>query len=159
MSLLDNVANLLSQYTAGTASEEQAGQHFQQLAQSADAGVLAQGISAAMRSDQTPAFANIVSQLVTNASGAPKAGVVNALLSAASPALQSQFASLLTGAPSNMQVSEQHVESLSPSDVAAMAQKVEAHNPGIVETMSSFYAQHPALVTTLGSAAMAIAMR
>ena len=48
---------------------------------------------------------------------------------------------------------------MSPAAVQALAQRVEQHDAGIVEKMSAFYATHPALVKTLGSAAMMIAMR
>ena len=39
----------------------------------------------------------------------------------------------------------------SPDDVANLAHQVHQNNPGVVEQMSSFYAQHPTLVKTLGS--------
>ena len=68
MALLDNLKNLLGQYTSGTASEQDAAAHFQQVAQSADPGTLAQGIAAAMRSDQTPPFNELVAQLFANGS-------------------------------------------------------------------------------------------
>jgi hypothetical protein len=159
MSLLDNVKTLLSQYSAGSSANENAGLHFDQLAQSADAGMLAPGISAAMRSDQTPPFADIVSQLFTNGTGAQKAGMLSALLSAASPEQRAQLSGLLGGAAANQPLTEQHVSNLSSQDVASMARTVEEKNPGIIETMSSFYAQHPTLVKTLGTTAMMIAMR
>ena len=159
MSLMDSVKTLLAQYSGGSPPDENAGQHFDQLAQSADAGTLASGISAAMRSDQTPAFADIVSQLFANGTGSQKAGMLGALLSAASPDQQAQLAGMLSGAPANLSLNEQHVAGLSPQDVASMARTVEERNPGIIDTMSSFYAQHPTLVKTLGTAAMVIAMR
>ena len=43
--------------------------------------------------------------------------------------------------------------------VSSVARQVEEHNPGVIEHMSAFYAQHPALVKTLGAAAVAVAMR
>ncbi|HEV3059029.1 MAG TPA: hypothetical protein VGY48_12335 [Vicinamibacterales bacterium] len=43
--------------------------------------------------------------------------------------------------------------------IRSIAQRVEQSNPGAIDKMSSFYAQHPTLVKTLGSAAMMIAMR
>jgi len=159
MSLMDSVKTLLAQYSGGSPSDETAAAHFDQVAQSAAPGMLASGISAAMRSDQTPAFGDIVSQLFANGTGSQKAGMLSALLSAASPDQRAQLAGMLGGAPADLSLNEQHVASLSPQDVASMAKTVEAHNPGIIDTMSSFYAQHPTLVKTLGSAAMMIAMR
>jgi len=54
MGLLDTMKGMLAQYSAGTASESNAEADFHQMAQSIDSGTLAQGISAVMRSDQTP---------------------------------------------------------------------------------------------------------
>jgi len=160
MSLMDSVKTLLAQYSGGSAPDENAGLHFDQLAKSADPGMLASGISAAMRSDQTPAFADIVSQLFASGSASQKAGMLGALLSAAPPDQRAQLAGMLTGgAPADLSLNEQHVAGLSPQDVASMARTVEERNPGIIDTMSSFYAQHPTLVKTLGTAAMMIAMR
>jgi hypothetical protein len=160
MSLIDSVKTLLAQYSGGSPSDESAATHFDQLAQSAGPGMLASGISAAMRSDQTPAFGDIVSQLFANGTGTQKAGMLSALLSAASPDQRAQLAGMLNGAPADVSsVNEQHVAGLSPQDVGSMAKRVEAQNPGIIDTMSSFYAQHPMLVKTLGTAAMMIAMR
>ena len=51
------------------------------------------------------------------------------------------------------------VSAISPAAVQTLAQRVEQHDAGIVEKMSAFYATHPTLVKTLGSAAMMIAMR
>ena len=51
------------------------------------------------------------------------------------------------------------VEAIDRVVSAAVARRVEQSNPGVVDTMSSFYAQHPTLVKTLGSAALMIAMR
>src|SRR5215831_15634997 len=102
MSLLDQMKGLLSQYTSGTATGDPSA-HFQQVAQSVDSGTLAQGIAAAMRSDQTPPFAQIVSQLFTNGSSDQKAAMLNTLLSSL-PANQrgqlSAIAPALAGATS-----------------------------------------------------------
>jgi hypothetical protein len=47
---------------------------------------------------------------------------------------------------------------LSPQQIQEMASKAEQHDPTIIDKMSSFYAQHPGLVKTLGSAALTIAL-
>jgi hypothetical protein len=159
MTLLDNLKDLLAQYSSGTASPHDADVHFQQVAQSADAGTLAHGIAAAMRSDQTPPFAQLVSQLFSNGSTDQKAGMLNALLSAVSPEQRAKLSALLPGAGAGSSISSGQANGVSPEVVATVAQKAEQHNPAVVDAMSSFYAQHPTLVRTLGSAAMMIAMR
>ena len=87
MGLLDDMKGMLSQYAAGEAPAGEAGAHFQQLAQSVDSGTLAQGIAAAMRSDQTPPFAQMVSQLFASGSGDQKMAMLNTLLSSVSPSI------------------------------------------------------------------------
>jgi len=94
MSFLDQMKGLLSQYTSGTAPAGDPAAHFQQVAQSVDSGTLAQGIAAAMRSDQTPPFAQIVSQLFSNGSSDQKAAMLNTLLSAVPAGQRSQLAAI-----------------------------------------------------------------
>ena len=40
----------------------------------------------------------------------------------------------------------------------AIATHAEQHSPGIIDKLSGFYAQHPGLIKTLGSAALSIAL-
>ena len=47
---------------------------------------------------------------------------------------------------------------LTPEQVQAIATHAEQHSPGLIDKMSGFYAQHPGLVKTLGSAALSIAL-
>jgi hypothetical protein len=50
--------------------------------------------------------------------------------------------------------------SVSSGLLASLASKVQQQGgAGVVDKMSAFYAQHPTLVKTLGSAAMVVAMR
>jgi hypothetical protein len=156
MGLFDDVKGMLSQYASGTAPSGDAGAHFQQVAQSVDTGTLAQGIAAAMRSNDTPPFAQMVS------SGSPdqKIGMVNMLLSSVSPEQRAQLSSLIPGLSSvSAATGASAASSLSPAAVQTLAQHVERHDAGIVDKMSALYAAHPTLVKTLGSAAMMIAMR
>jgi hypothetical protein len=159
MGLLDTMKGMLTQYNAGTASEGNAEADFHQLAQSLDAGTLAQGISAVMRSDQTPPFAQIVSQLFASGTGDQKTAMLKTLLSSAAPDLQNSLAAMLAGAGAAGEPTPGAQATPSPDTIAAVARRVEQSNPGVVDTMSSFYAQHPTLVKTLGSAALMIAMR
>jgi hypothetical protein len=160
MGLLDSVKGMLSQYAAGAAPAGDAGAHFQQVAQSVDSGTLAQGIAAAMRSDQTPPFAQMVSQLFASGSGDQKMAMVTTLLSSVTPDQRAQLSSMIPGLGSLSAASGAAAASaISPEAVKALAQHVEKSDDGIVEKMSTLYAAHPALVQTLGGAAMAIAMR
>jgi hypothetical protein len=159
MGLLDDVKGMLSQYATGAAPSGDAGTHFQQVAQTVDTGTLAQGIAAAMRSDQTPPFAQLVSQLFAAGSSDQKAAMLSTLLSSISPAQASQLSSLIPGLTGATTPTGAQAAAVPPSAVETIAKQVEQHDSGIVEKMSTLYAAHPTLVRTLGSAAMMIAMR
>ncbi len=64
----------------------------------------------------------------------------------------------LTGGGSSTSVSPAQASTLTPDQVQVIAAHAEQHNPGIVDTLSSFYAEHPTLAKTLGSAALSIAL-
>jgi len=160
MGLLDDVKGMLSQYATNAAPAGDAGAHFQQVAQSVDSGTLAQGIAAAMRSDETPPFAQMVSQLFASGSGDQKMAMLNTLLSSVSPEQRAQLSSLIPGlGAASAATGAATASAISPDAVQTLAQHVEQHDAGIVDRMSALYAAHPTLVKTLGSAAMIIAMR
>ena len=162
MGLLDNVKNVLAQYASGAAPDGDAGAHFHAVAQSVDSGTLAQGIAAAMRSSDTPPFAQMVSQLFSSGSADQKLAMINALLSAVTPEQRAQLAALVPGlgaASLATGITGAQAAAVSPGAVETLVKEVEQHDSGIIEKMSAFYAAHPTLVRTLGSAAMMIAMR
>jgi len=159
MGLLDNLKGVLAQYAGGATPAGDTGDHFQQVAQSVDQGTLAQGISAAMRSDQTPPFAPLVSQLFSSASPDQKMAMINTLLSSMTPEQRAKLAGLVPGLGTAPSVSKEQAAAVSPSAVQNLAQHAEQHDAGIVDRMSALYAAHPTLVRTLGTAAMMIAMR
>jgi hypothetical protein len=159
MGLLDSLTGVLAQYTGGATPAGDADAHFQQVAHSVDSGTLAQGIAAAMHSDQTPPFAQIVSQLFASGSGDQKTAMLNTLLSSLSPEQRAQLSGLVPGLDAGAPVTTEQAAAVTPSTVQDLAHHVEQHDGGIVETMSTLYAAHPTLVKTLGTAAMIIAMR
>ena len=159
MTLLDDMKGLLTQFTSGAAPAGDVGAHFQHAAQSVDSGTLADGIAAAMRSDETPPFAQIVSQLFASGSSDQKMAMVNTLLASIGPEQRGQLASLIPALAGASSVTSDQAAAISPSAVQSLAQHVEQHDAGIVDRMSSLYAAHPTLVKTLGTAAMMIAMR
>jgi hypothetical protein len=159
MGLFDNMKSVLAQYASGSAPEGDAGAHFQEVAQSVDSGTLAQGIAAAMRSDDTPPFAQLVSQLFASGSPDQKMAMLNTLLSSVSPEQRAQLSTLVPSLGAASSFTGAQAATVTPSAVQALAQHAEQHNAGIVDIMSSLYAAHPTLVKTLGTAAMMIAMR
>jgi hypothetical protein len=159
MPLVDELKGLLEQYASGAAPTGDPGAHFQQAAESVDSGTLAQGIAAAMRSDQTPPFAQMVSQLFSSGSTDQKVAMLNTLLSSIGPEQRTQLASLIPGFGSASSVTRDQAGAVPPSAVKSLAQQAEKRDSGIVDKMSSLYAAHPTLVKTLGTAAITIAMR
>lgn len=157
MALFNDLKEMLNRYTSGTAPSSDTATHFQHVAQSVDSGTLAQGIAAAMRSDDTPPFSQLVSQLFESGSGEQKFAMLNTLLSSVPPDVRARLSSLIPGLGSV--ASPTAAQSVSPDAVQQLAEHAEQHDAGIVEKMSALYAAHPMLVKTLGSTAMMIAMR
>jgi hypothetical protein len=157
MALFDDLKAMLNQYVTGAAPSGDTGAHFQQVAQSVDSETLAQGIAAAMRSDDTPPFAQLVSQVFASGSGEQKFAMLNTLLSSVPPDVRARLSSMIPGLAAV--TSPAAAQAVPPGAVTELAQEVEHHDAGIVEKMSVLYAAHPMLVKTLGSAAMMIAMR
>jgi len=154
MGLFDELKGLAAQYTGGGAPVGNPSEHFDQLSKTVDSSTIAQGIAAAMRSDQTPPFAQLASQLFSNGSGDQKASMLNAILAAAP-----QLSSLIPGLGSGGTVTPQQAAAISPDAVQNLAHRAEQHDPSVIDKLSSVYANHPTLVKTLGTAAMVIAIR
>lgn len=160
-----DLGGLLQQYLGGAQKTDnsQLGEDYQQIAQHVSPAVVEQGLSEAFRSDQTPPFPQMVGNLFGNADPQQKAGMLGQLLNGLSPGLLASVVGGLGGllganrgsAPA---VSAEQASQLSPEQVTKIAAEAEQHNPGIVDKMSSFYVNHPDLVKTIGSAALAIAL-
>ena len=159
--------NLLQQYAGAqsgadsTVDPAQAAQHFGQVAQHASADAMAQGVTAALRSHQTPPFAQLVSQLFGQSDPTQRAGMLNQLLANVSPAMLTSLAGSIGGfmqQGAQPHVTPEQAEQIAPAQVSEIASTAEQHNPGIVDTIGAFYAGHPALVQALGGAALAIVM-
>ncbi|HEY2865033.1 MAG TPA: hypothetical protein VGK37_15535 [Casimicrobiaceae bacterium] len=159
---------LLQQYLGGASTQPSpaAADHYQQVAQSAPPSVLGQGLADAFRSDQTPPFADMVAKMFGQGTPEQKAGMLNQLISGLGPGalasilgsgiLGGQGSSAGTAAP--VAIAPQDAAKLTPEQVQQVAAHAEQRNPGIIDKMGGFYAAHPGLVKTLGSAALTIAL-
>ena len=138
--------------------------HFDQVAQHASPDVLGQGISDALRSDATPPLGQMVSEVFSRADPQQRAGMLNQILSSlGAGGLSSLGGGVLGGllgqlVGSGAPVSPQQASQISPEQVQELANHAEKHDPGVVDKLGSFYAQHPQLVKTLGTAAVTIAL-
>lgn len=126
---------------------------------------MGQGVADALRSDQTPPFADMVAKMFGQASPEQKAGMLNQLISGLGPGALASIlgsgalgglAGAAGGAPGP--IAAQDASKLTPDQVQQIAAHAEQRSPGIIDKMGSFYAAHPGLVKTLGSAALTIAL-
>jgi hypothetical protein len=165
-----DLGNLLSQFVGSGSPPANVPQHFDQVAQNASPDQLSQGLAAMFHSEQTPPFGQMAGQLFGQANPNQQAGMLNQLLSSMGPSV---LASLAGGAGGGAlasivgqftqggaapTVTPEQAAAVPPEQVQQLAAHAEQHNPGIVDTMSSFYAEHPGLVKTLGGAALTIAL-
>lgn len=160
-----DLGNLLQQYLGGAANNNgaRAIDDFDQVAENAPRGTVAQGVSEALRSDQTPPFAQMVGQLFGHSNPNQRAGMLNQLIANVGPGLLSSIAggalgNLFRGNDQPAAITPEQAALLTPEQVQQMAEEAERNNPSIVDRMGDFYAEHPTLVKTIGGAALAIVL-
>jgi hypothetical protein len=153
MSLLD----LLAQAVSSNKHDE----HFNDISQKAPSDVLAQGLSAAFGSSQTPPIGNMVAQLFGGSNGAQQAGMLNSLMGALGPTV---LAGLAGGAlskimaPGQTQITPEQAAKLTPAQVQDVVNHANDAHPGVADQLGNFYAEHRGLINTLGGLAATIAL-
>src|SRR5277367_3029124 len=142
MTWTDQLGGLLKQYSSGGAAAAaqpapDVHAHFDQMAQAAPASAIAEGLSAAFKSDKTPAFGEMLSTLFNNSTGDQKAGMVNQLLSSVNPDTLKQvlsgagLAGLVAG---TTRLTPDQAQKLSPEAVQRLAAHAQNSNPSVVES-------------------------
>jgi hypothetical protein len=76
---MSQIGGLLQNYASQAGAADSANDDFDQIAQHAPNSAIADGLAAAFRSNQTPAFGDMVAGLFNNGSGEQKAGLLNML--------------------------------------------------------------------------------
>ena len=183
MDWMNQLGGLLGQYAGANAQQhpQTVDNDFDQFAQQAPQSALSQGLAGAFRSQQTPPFGNMVSNLFANSSGQQRASILNTLLAAAGPMVLQQvmarmgggggagagsplggLAGLLGGlgggGGQQQQITPEMAEQVSPQVVEEIAAQAETQDPSVIDRVSDFYAEHPMLVKGLGAAALAVAL-
>jgi hypothetical protein len=137
MGILDSLSDVLKNYSGGqTQNTAHAAEHFDQVVQAAPNNVIAEGLAAAFRSDQTPAFGNLLSDLFSQSNGEQKAGILNQLLASVGPGVLAQLgggsalAGLLGGA--GQQLTPDQAQAVSPEAVQQLATHAEKSDRSIV---------------------------
>lgn len=179
MDWMNQLGGILQQYSGAqpTQAPDTVHDDFDQLAQNAPTSALSDGLAAAFRSDHTPDFGQMAASLFSNSSGQQRAGILNTLIQAAGPAILSQVLArsaggsasssgggglgsligLLTGG-GQQEITPEQAEQVSPEAVQQIADQAQAKDPSIIDRVSEFYAEHPTLIKTLGTAALTIAL-
>lgn len=165
MSWMDQIANVLQNYSqpGGAADERSVTDHFNQVAQTAPPSDLAGGIASMFRSNQTPPFGQLVSQMFGNSNPDQRANLLNTLLaSGAGAGILAQVAQAagisIPSVGGSPQITPQQAAQIPPKAVRQAAEKAEQQDPSIVDRVSQLYAAHPQVVQTLGTVAMSMAM-
>jgi hypothetical protein len=164
MGIFDNLSNLLHQASSGNASEPEVHAAYDQVSQSMPQEAVADGLAHAFKSDQTPPFEQMLTEMFSRSSPDQKAGILNRLIAAAGPAGLAQLRTAMgegvrtaTGA-GGASVSPQQAQQVPPETIRTVAQEAARKDPTIMEQAASFYAQHPTLVKSLGVGALAMIM-
>lgn len=164
MGLLD----ILKQYAdpAGV-QPDRVNAHFDEVAQQSNPNALGGGVAAAFRSDATPPFGQMVGELFGRSDPQQRAGILNQILQSAGPGVLASLGGGVlgrvlgdaTGTPGAAPaITPAQASQVSPADAAALAAHAEKHDSSIVDMAGAFYAEHPALVKSLGAAALAIVL-
>src|ERR671916_2894698 len=93
MSWMDQIGNILQQYSGASAqaAPDNVQDDFDQFAQNAPPSAVADGLAAAFRSEETPPFPSMVSQLFDRSDGQQRAGILNTLIRTLGPTLVAQI--------------------------------------------------------------------
>ena len=166
MDWMDTVGGLLKNYTgqnANNANTQNADAHFDQVAGAVPSGALGGAVADMFRSSSTAPFSQLAASMFGNANATQKASVLNELLSGAAGALPSVLGSAGLGALASRvaaggAVTPEAAAQVPPEAVQKAAEHVEQHDPSIVDRLGAVYSQHPTLIKTLGSAALAVTL-
>lgn len=178
MSWMDQIGNMLQQYSGASAqaAPDNVQDDFDQFAQNAPPDAIADGLAAAFRSEETPPFPSMLSQLFNRSDGQERAGILNTLIRTVGPAVVGQILSRRAGGGAatggggigdllggllgggQPQVTPDVAQQIPPDAVEEIAQQAEQRDPSVVDMISNIYARNPQLVKTLGAAALTIAL-
>ena len=166
MSVMDILNQYLNPTPAAAATSEA---HFDEVSRSVSPDELGRGVSATLRSEQTPPFGDMVGQMFGRSDPHQQAGLLNQILSSLGPAAVSALGGGLLGrmfgsggsssvaspaaAPT---VTPDQASRMSPDDVRELAAHAEKQNPSVIDAVGGFYAQHPDLVKGIGAMGLAV---
>lgn len=171
MGLLDQLTGVLGKYADPALQQqhapEQVENDFDHTARNSSPDLLQHGLAGAFRSNDTPPFGQMVSQMFSRANPQQRTGIMSTLLSSLGGGGAGALSGLmgrgmgignLLNAHQSGTLGPEHVQNLSPDAVEQIATHAEQQNPSVVDHMSGFFSQHPGLIKTLGLTALTVAM-
>jgi hypothetical protein len=162
VALLDILRNYIDNPQAPDPSV--AHEHYDEVARSAPREIVGHGVADAFRDRNTPPFGEMVGRMFGQSNPQQQAGVINQLLHSIGPGVVALLGGMLgrssvpasgTGVP---QLTPEQAAALTPAQVNEIATRAQQDDPAALDKIGGFYAQHPQLVKTLGSAALAVAL-
>ena len=122
---------------------------------------LAEGLSEAFRSDQTPVFEKMVTSLYRQSNPAQKAGLINQILAALGPVRAGRVLPVgwirsLPGILRGGRVTPEQARQIPAEEIEVLARHAAGLDPSIVDKVADFYARHRAVVTAIGDGALAL---
>jgi hypothetical protein len=167
MDWLNQVSDIMNKYGASRPDSipDSVDDDFDRLSRLAPSAQVSEGLAEAFRSHQTPPFASMLSQLFERSPSNQKSNVLNTLIATLGPALVSQLLAKHGAgrAATELQaggakVSPDVAEQIPSTSIEAVAAEAEKRDPSIIDRISKFYADQPALIKTLGGLALTVAM-
>ena len=159
MSWSESLSNIIQRYMGAgggaAAAPEDAHADFARVAQAAPRETVAGGIAHAFRSDQTPPFPEMASNLFSGADPQQRAGLLSHLLGSAGSGASLPGLPGLTGG----QVTPEQASQVRPEQVRDLAANAERNNPSVVDQVSGFFSEHPMALKALGGLALSIAIQ
>jgi hypothetical protein len=160
---ISDLVGIFEQYRNASAANppKNVQQDYEHVAETVPSSHLADALSEAFRSGETPPFAQMLSNLFANSNPDQRAGILNRLLSTVGPGVLASGAlgslgGLLRG--DNPRVSTEQANQVSAEAVQQLAEHAEKQNPSVIDQAGRFYSQHPKLVQALGAGSLALIM-
>jgi hypothetical protein len=153
VSILDQLGGLLNQYSSGTTPrEEDAPEHFRQVATQVPQASLGALLGNIFQSHETGTFGDNISQMYGQSDPGQRAGILNKLLQAVGGAgALSSLGLHLPGLSGGSSVTPDQAQQINPDAVRELANHAQQRDPSIVDQASEFYSQHPQLVQAFGA--------
>ena len=157
MSIFDNMGRIIEQTKTGAASEADVHEAYDQVAATAPQSALSDALSHAFRAEHTGPFPTMVAKLYNQSNPQQRAGLLDTLLAKVDSPQRTAVLGAIPAANAT-QVTPEQAQQVQPYQVEKLAEHAQQKDPTIVDEVSSFYAQHPQLVKTLGVAALGLVL-